>query len=116
MILRRRVRTGSDSIFVEQDWTRTEKFHSALVSLVSRKVYVRDEHWTGSGLWWIVFIFDWIRIENASQILDQDQIWTELMDKNCVIFIIKKFYFAEFLDFISTWTLHFLNFLDYGWN
>jgi len=33
------IRTGSDSIFVDQDWTWTEKFHSPLIS---------DEH--GSGL------------------------------------------------------------------
>jgi len=25
-------RTGSDSTFVDQDWTRTEKFHSPLIS------------------------------------------------------------------------------------
>jgi len=32
MVLRGRIRTGSDSIYVDQDWTRTEKFHSPLIS------------------------------------------------------------------------------------
>jgi len=27
-----RIRTGSDSIFSDQEWTRTEKFHSPLIS------------------------------------------------------------------------------------
>jgi len=27
-----RIRTGSDSILSDQDWTRTEKFHSLLIS------------------------------------------------------------------------------------
>jgi len=26
------IMTGSDSIFADQDWTRTEKFHSPLIS------------------------------------------------------------------------------------
>jgi len=30
------------------------------------------------------------------------------MNKNCVIVVIKKLYFAKFLDFIWTWILHFL--------
>ena len=29
------------------------------------------------------------------------------MKKNCVIFVIKKLYFVNFLDFIWTWTFHF---------
>jgi len=33
---------------------------------------------------------------NGAQILDHDWIWSELMDKNCVIFVIKKLYFANF--------------------
>jgi len=27
-----RIRTGSDSVFADQDWTRTEKFVSPLIS------------------------------------------------------------------------------------
>jgi len=27
-----RIRTGSDSILLDQDWTQTEKFHSPLIS------------------------------------------------------------------------------------
>jgi len=30
-----RIRTGSDSILSDEDWTRTEKFHSPLISGVS---------------------------------------------------------------------------------
>jgi len=33
MILHWRIRTGSDSISSDQDWTRTEKFHSPLISV-----------------------------------------------------------------------------------
>jgi len=29
-----RIRTGLDSILSDQDWTRTEKFHSLLISSV----------------------------------------------------------------------------------
>jgi len=29
-----RIRAGSDSTFADQDWTRTEKFHSPLISAV----------------------------------------------------------------------------------
>ena len=33
MILKNlRIRTGSDSNFADQDWARTEKFHSLLIS------------------------------------------------------------------------------------
>jgi len=49
MILRLRVRTGSDSILLNQDWTQTEKFHSPLIS-AQRWARIR----TGS---------DWIRTE-----------------------------------------------------
>jgi len=36
MTLHWRIRTGSDSIFADQDWTRTEKFVSPLISAGSR--------------------------------------------------------------------------------
>jgi len=35
-----------------------------------------------------------------------DWIWTELMEKNCVIFIVEKLYFVNFLYFIWTWTFN----------
>ena len=50
--------------------------------------------------------------------MDQDRIWTELMDKNCVIFVIKKLYCDKCLDFIQTWILFFKSFglqLDLDW-
>jgi len=37
------------------------------------------------------------------------------MEKNCVIFVIKKMFMFNFLDFIWTWILNFLNLLDYDW-
>jgi len=36
MILHWRIRTGSDSISSDQDWTRTEKFNSPLISAANR--------------------------------------------------------------------------------
>jgi len=40
-----RIRTGSDSTFADQDWTRTEKFHSALISTRSNpcELSTKDE-------------------------------------------------------------------------
>jgi len=32
------IRTGSDSTFADQDWTRTEKFHSLLISALNRNL------------------------------------------------------------------------------
>jgi len=64
---------------------------------------------TGSGICRIVLIFDWIRLVKCLTILDQDRIWTELMDKNCVIVVFKKLHFAKFFDCLWTWFLHFLN-------
>ena len=32
------------------------------------------------------------------------------MDKNCVIFVIKKMYLAKLFDFVCTWILNFLIF------
>jgi len=37
------------------------------------------------------------------------------MEKNCVIFVIKKLYFVSFLDFIWTWTFNLKKSLDCGW-
>jgi len=31
-------RTGSDSILSDQDWTRTEKFHSPLISVILQDI------------------------------------------------------------------------------
>jgi len=31
------IRTGSDSIFADQDWTRTKKFHSPLISVTDHR-------------------------------------------------------------------------------
>jgi len=39
-----RIRTGSDSILSDQDWTRTEKFDSPLIS----GSYTKVKHYTGS--------------------------------------------------------------------
>ena len=40
------------------------------------------------------------------------RIWTELMEKNCDIFVIKMLYFVNILDF--KWTCIF-NFLTFFW-
>jgi len=37
------------------------------------------------------------------------------METNCVIFVIEKLYFVNFLDFIWTWTFNFKKCLDCGW-
>jgi len=37
------------------------------------------------------------------------------MENNCVIFVIKKLFFVNFLDFIWTSILNLLNLLEYGW-
>jgi len=34
------------------------------------------------------------------------------MEKNYVVFVNEKLYFVNFLDFIWTWILNFLDFLD----
>ena len=47
------IRTGSDSILSDQDWTRTEKFHSLLISVPCQRIWERIR--TGS---------DWIRTED----------------------------------------------------
>jgi len=39
-----RIRTGSDSILSDQDWTRTEKFHSPLISANLATLFPRVEH------------------------------------------------------------------------
>jgi len=36
------------------------------------------------------------------------------MEKNYDVFVIKKLYFVNILDFILSWILNFLTFLDYG--
>jgi len=40
----RQIRTGSDAILSDQDWTRTEKFHSPLISAIYPCFYLRDDH------------------------------------------------------------------------
>ena len=54
--------------------------------------------------------FCWIWIESglkiASLTLDQDRIWTELVEKNWVIFVAEKLYLVNFLDVICTWALN----------
>ena len=46
-----RIRTGSDSILSDQDWTRTEKFHSPLISAVQLHpmdwLALRGRDWLG---------------------------------------------------------------------
>jgi len=44
-----RIRTGSDSILSNQDWTRSEKFHSPLISARQSKQKISpnvDHHWS----------------------------------------------------------------------
>ena len=87
-------------------------------SIISDSVHLYiglDMDWTGSGLRRIVLILDWIGPVKCFTILKQDWIWTQLIDKNCAIFVITKLYFAKFLEFIWTWILNFLKILDYGW-
>jgi len=50
-----RIRTGSDSISSYQDWTRTEKFHSLLISATLTWLFLRClvtvwRIWITSGL------------------------------------------------------------------
>jgi len=42
--------------------------------------------------------------------LDHNRNWTELLEKNCVIFVVKKLYFVNFLDLICTLTFNFQKF------
>jgi len=52
-----RIRTGSDSIFADQDWTRAEQFHSPFMSAGYLQFFF------GSGFDLdIYFVFNWIRI------------------------------------------------------
>jgi len=37
------------------------------------------------------------------------------MENNCIIFVVKKLYFLNFLDNVWAWIINLLNFLDYGW-
>ena len=50
-----------------------------------------------------------------SQILDYDQICTELIKKNCSIFCHKQLYFVNFLEFIWTWSSDCLKFWTMVW-
>jgi len=58
---------------------------------------------------------DWIRTANRLKNLRSGMEWTELMEKNCGISVVKKLYFVHFLDFIWTGTSHLKKILDYGW-
>jgi len=49
-----------------------------------------DLDWTGSGLWQILLNLDWIRMAKFFTILEQNRIWTHLMDKNCVFWSLKS--------------------------
>ena len=51
MVLHERIRTGSDSIYSVQDWIRTEKFHSPLISAALQdggpaKLHYRTGQWS----------------------------------------------------------------------
>jgi len=35
-----------------------------------------------------------------------NHVWTELIENNCGIFVVKKLYFVNFLHPIWTWTSH----------
>ena len=64
-----------------------------------------DEHCTGLGLDWIrsIAIFlnlNWIRTVNFLKNLEPDRIWTELMEKKCDIFVVKRLHLKITLDFI----------------
>jgi len=63
----------------------------------------------------ILLILDWTRTVNCFMNLGSCRIWTVLREKKCVIFVIKKFYVVNVLDYIWTWILNLLNFLGYGW-
>ena len=41
------IKAGSDSIFSDQDWTRTEKFYSPLISLWADEFRIRGHIWLG---------------------------------------------------------------------
>ena len=62
-------------------------------SIISDSVHLYiglDMDWTGSGLRRIVLILDWIGPVKCFTILEQDRIWTQLIDKNCAIFVIRE--------------------------
>jgi len=58
---------------------------------------------------------DWIRPVNCFINLGSGRIWTELLEKNCDVFVTKKRYFVNILDFMWNWIFNFLTFLGNGW-
>jgi len=40
---------------------------------------------------------DWIRTTNLFKIQNPDQIWTQLMEKKCGIFVVKRAHVSKFL-------------------
>jgi len=97
------------------------KFHGGFVLLTQHWAFygqkfvfasrVRDEHWTGSGLWQILFILDWTRTVKCSIILSSGPQLDWVNGKELRSFCRWKLYFVNFLDFIWTWILNFLTFL-----
>ena len=71
--------------------------------------------WTGSGIWEILLILDWIRTVKRFIKLGSRPDLDWVNGKISVIFVIKKLCFVDFFDFIWTWILNFLHFLEYGW-
>ena len=60
---------------------------------------------TVSGLQQILFNFYLETDCESLQNLGSGRIWTNLMEKKCDIFVVKKMHFSSFLGFIWTWTL-----------
>jgi len=58
-----------------------------------------------AGLDYYEFCWFWIGfgLQNAPKIYDQDRFPTELMEKNCIIFVNKMLYFFHFLDIVWSW-------------
>ena len=63
------IRTGSDSTFADQDWTRTEKFHSSLisVSLLSSPLTFAGAFLTSSAVDWRSAVWRWRHLPLAQR-------------------------------------------------
>jgi len=81
----------------------------------STSLQTRDEHSIGVHPNYNKFFLNWIRSANLFKIQEPDRIWTELMEKKCGIFVVKRLHFFIILSFMWTWTLHLNKFLDCGW-
>jgi len=84
---------------------------SLVLASVAEMSIELDLDWTGSGLWEILLILNWIWIMNCLTNLGSGPDLDWVYQKTCIILVIKKLYLVNFLDFVWTCILNFLNFL-----